>query len=38
MCDCDECRECGCGVPEDHHGHDWTDDNNPDRKEWWETY
>lgn len=23
MCGCDECQECGCGVPEDHHGDDW---------------
>lgn len=35
MCACDECRECGCGVPEDHHGDDWTSDDN---KDWWETY
>ena len=29
-CSCEECQECGCGLPEDHHGEGWDDENEED--------
>jgi hypothetical protein len=26
-CSCEECEECGCGLPQDHHGEGWDDED-----------